>query len=290
MSNLLISILTGLGGMFGYGASDFLASQVTRRIGNIKTIFWEQFIAVFVIGAVLLFVPVDFHFELILLPLGILLAIVYMVAFGTYYKGFEVGNVSVISPIVNSYAWISVLIAHFLFNQRLEGLQIAGIILIVLGVVLVSVQLDKIKTKKVLLVKGLPYALVASLAFGIVPPLYEQIVERMDFLFASFLSTVIASILVFVYSRIMRIKLGLKKEGGKTQLQLFIIAVLTLFATVSVGYGYSVGDSIIVAPVSSGLTVVTVVLAVVFLKERLKLNQIIGIIITVGGIVLTGLA
>ena len=48
------------------------------------------------------------------------------------------------------------------------------------------------------------------------------------------------------------------------------------------------GDAIIVGPVSSSLTVVTVGMAVIFLKEKITRSQGVGIALTIVGIILTG--
>jgi len=38
----LISILGGLGGMFGWGTSDFFANQASDKLGHTKALFWSQ--------------------------------------------------------------------------------------------------------------------------------------------------------------------------------------------------------------------------------------------------------
>ena len=57
----------------------------------------------------------------------------------------------------------------------------------------------------------------------------------------------------------------------------------------STNVGMMVGDSILVVPISSALTVVTILLAIVFLKEKLSKIQVVGILMTLVGIVMTAL-
>ena len=51
---------------------------------------------------------------------------------------------------------------------------------------------------------------------------------------------------------------------------------------------YGVGDASLVAPVSSTYAALTVVLAIIFLKEKVTKKQLGGIIFTIMGIILVG--
>ena len=42
MDKTLISILAGLGGMFGWGVSDFFANLSSEKVGHFKAFFWSQ--------------------------------------------------------------------------------------------------------------------------------------------------------------------------------------------------------------------------------------------------------
>lgn len=55
MDKTLISILGGLGGMFGWGASDFLANAASEKVGHQRTLFWSQVAGLSLIGLAMLF-------------------------------------------------------------------------------------------------------------------------------------------------------------------------------------------------------------------------------------------
>ena len=67
-----------------------------------------------------------------------------------------------------------------------------------------------------------------------------------------------------------------------------VVGLLEAMGILSVSFGLSVGDSIIIAPIASALTLVTVGLAMIFLKEKISRTQAFGILMTVAGIVLMG--
>jgi drug/metabolite transporter (DMT)-like permease len=47
MSSAMISLLCGLGGMFGWGIYDFFAGFYSKKIGPYKTFFWSQLAGLF---------------------------------------------------------------------------------------------------------------------------------------------------------------------------------------------------------------------------------------------------
>ena len=59
MNNTIISILAGLGGMFGWGTSDFFANNASEKVGHTKTFFWSQLAGMLAMGIIfVIFKPV----------------------------------------------------------------------------------------------------------------------------------------------------------------------------------------------------------------------------------------
>jgi len=54
MDKTIISVLGGLGGMIGWGTSDFLANQSSEKIGHFKTFLWSQVSGLLLFAVVLL--------------------------------------------------------------------------------------------------------------------------------------------------------------------------------------------------------------------------------------------
>src|SRR3989344_1395019 len=118
MSRTFISILAGLGGMFGWGTSDFLANAASEKIGHAKTLFWSQ-IAGLVLIAVLLIIT---HTQFVMSPLfflSIVGGVAYALGYLLFYKGFEIGNVSVVSAVVNFQVLFVIAILYFIRGQNL---------------------------------------------------------------------------------------------------------------------------------------------------------------------------
>ena len=73
----------------------------------------------------------------------------------------------------------------------------------------------------------------------------------------------------------------------KTKSMIVIMGIVEAGAVAAVNYGLTVGDAILITPIASALSIVTITLAIVFLKERVSRVQGLGMIAAVAGIVIT---
>jgi bacterial/archaeal transporter family protein len=60
-------------------------------------------------------------------------------------------------------------------------------------------------------------------------------------------------------------------------------------AVAVVNYGLTIGDAILITPIASALSIVTIVLAIIFLKDKITKPQGLGIATAVVGIAVTGI-
>lgn len=293
MDKTLISVLAGLGGMFGWGTSDFLANQSSEKIGHFKTFFWSQVAGLALVGIICLFVLPTFSFSPLLILLLLVSGIGYALGYLFFYKGFEIGNVSVVSAVINLQNIFVIGIAFFLFGQRITGIQVPALLLLLVGVTLVSVNPNDLRKGKVSLVIGVRETLIAAVLFGVFFwPVNQYIVQRTDWLAVNLLTKFIAISTVYLISRINKkdeVALPKKLRTFKAFYPIAAVGILEAIGVLSVSGGLSVGNAIIINPVASALTVVTVGLAIIFLKERITRTQAFGILATVVGIVMIGL-
>lgn len=289
MSKALVSILAGLGGMFGWGVSDFFANLSSGKIGHSKSFFWSQLAGLLLIVIVVVITAPVFNITSALWPFVVLSGVGYTIGYLFLYKGFEVGNVSVVSVVINFNAVLTMLVAYFIYGQRLKGLQIPAVILILLGIALVSVNFKEVlNSKRNLLLKGAKEAIVASVGFGIIHwPITEYVVERASWMWDALLVKVISLIFVFALFLYKNEKLNLPKNVKNAGRTVIIVGVLEALAILSVNFGFTIGDSILVSPIANSVAVVTVSMAAIFLKEKITKVQLIGIIATITGIILS---
>ena len=288
MDKTIISILGGLGGMLGWGISDFFANSASENVGHNKAFFWSQIAGLALIVLLVVFTAPSFTITPLLLSLTIFCGVAYALGYLLFYKGFEIGNVSVVSATINLQVLFIIAISYFLRGQSLTAFQIPAIVLLLVGVTLVSVNLNDLRKGTVSLLKGVKETLAAAVMFGVFYwPLNEFVVEKADWLAVGFITKLTAIVLVFLISAFRKDSLAVKERNNKLYALIAAVGILEAIGVLSATYGQSYGDGIIVAPISSALTVVTVALAMIFSKERISKIQGVGIALAVIGIVMT---
>ena len=83
-------------------------------------------------------------------------------------------------------------------------------------------------------------------------------------------------------------ELYLTQVTTTTKLMLVLIGIIEAGAIAIVNFGLTIGDAILIMPIASALSVVTITMAVVFLKDKITKLQGLGIITAVFGIIVTG--
>jgi drug/metabolite transporter (DMT)-like permease len=286
-----IGFLSGLLSMLGWGIADFLAAKSSRKIGYLPTYFWTQLIA-FLIALIYFFLKFPTlnvnnlpQFLLFLLSAGIL----FMVGSLAFYKGFVVGQVSLVSPIGASWTTVTVILSVIFLKEILPINQIVAIILIILGIILVSTNLKEVfKMKKFLLLAGAKEGFIAMLTWGLSLFLIVPVSKTLGW----FLPVLMLKLfgLLFLLGYVMWTKQSLRINFQLSILTLlFFIGFLDLVAFFGYSFGVEGEYASTIAPVAASFPLVTVVLARIFIKEKIVLNQVFGIVGIIMGLILISL-
>ena len=287
MSAIIQSILAGMGGMFGWGLYDFFGGLFSKRIGNFKTFFWSQLAGL--VFATLLTVAFAINLNIptrivILIPIA---SIFYAVAYLLFFKGFELGNVSIISATMNLWAVFTMLFAFIFLGQRLSTFQFLGVLMIIAGVALVSLKWSDIKDQNIKLLSGIKETILAALLFGIFWNLSEIISEKIGWVSTTLFVKIGIVLFMLLFSLKADRELRIAKTTPKIQMMILFAGVLEAAAVASVNWGLTIGDVILVTPISSALSIVTIAMAVILLKEKITKLQGIGMTMVITGIVMT---
>jgi drug/metabolite transporter (DMT)-like permease len=288
MSKALISILAGLGALFGWGTSDFFANIASDKVGNIKTFLWSQFLGMSFLVLVILFYQPVFDIPLNLFPHIIIAGLGFSFGYLFFYKAFEVGSVPVVSVVINLNSVLTMVVVYLTFGQRLTGYQIPGAVLILGGMMLTSVNFKElIKNKGLSFLAGAKESAIAAIGFGVFAwPFSEYVVERSNWMWTTFIMKVVAVLTVVIFAVLARKSIRVPSDK-KINLYILFVGILEALAVLSLNYGFSVGDSILVAPIANSVALVTITLTAIFLKEKPSKIQIGGIILTALGIILS---
>jgi transporter family protein len=289
MSITLLGILSGIAGMFGWGLYDFLGGVFAKQIGPYKSFFWSQLagLASILLLGFLVTPSMDVHSGVMLLfPIASLL---YSAGYLFFFKGFEIGNLSIVAATMNLWAVFTMLFAFTFMGQRLSALQTIGVLMILAGVTLASLNWSEIRQRKFQLSSGVKETIAGAFFFGIYWNVSEIIVEEVGWLVSTALIKLGIVAFMLLFFTLSKREMGLTGVTTKTITAIFIMGMVEAGAVAIVNYGLTIGDAILITPIASALSIVTIVLAIIFLKDRITKLQGLGIATAVVGIVVTGI-
>lgn len=287
MSSTIISILLGIGGMVGWGIYDFLGGVFSKQIGSFKSLFWSQLAG---LGSILLLAfafKTEFHISILALILSPVAAIVYSAGYLFFFKGFEKGNVSIIAATMNLWAVFTMLFAFIFMGQRLTTTQTIGVFMIIFGATLASLDWSSIRSQKFQLSLGVKETILGAFFFGMFWNISEIISEEVDWLLTTLLVKFCISIFLLLFSFAVKQEIDLMKIPAKTKYAILLMGIIEVIAVALVNYGLTIGDAILITPIASALSIVTIALAVIFLKDKLSKLQGLGIATAILGIIST---
>ena len=269
-------LLLALGASLAWGVADFVGPLLSRTLGSLRVLFWGQLGGVAAIGLAVAIRgegPRGF---------GVLYAIAAsfggMLGLFAYYRGMQIGAISVVAPIAGISAVVPVVFG-IATGDKPSVSQVAGIACAILGVVLASVEHHE-GTRRI--ATGVGLALLAALGFGFYFP-WMHAAGKVDFWWASvvFRSTALLMLAGIVAAKRPTLRLSARD----------------LAIVVAVGIGDTLGNVLFAASSEHGLVsltavlaslypIVTVLLAAAVLRERMAPLQRLGIVMTLTGVVL----
>lgn len=322
-------IISGLTAALCWGVADFFARIAARTGGTFRTLLIMQFIATVALLAVamplglltLVGLPPQLTFAAVLLNLTILAGTALL------YHAFAIGTLAIVSPIAASYAAVTALLAIVFSREHPQLPQILGIASTLGGVILTSAAssytpgdhanplplLDDgtatpyIRKAPLSLASGLPEALISTLIFGFCYWALRFVVPGLGGITVAFIgkaSDLIALLLLGLAAALLRQPKPSQTVAQRAapslpvqpahQWRIFLLAVIptALFDTAAnIAYNLGIAGSLtsVVAVLSSLFSAVTVLLAWIFLGERLSPWQWVGVIAIFLGIALVSL-
>lgn len=279
-----LGIIFGIIAMISWGTADFFVAKAVRKTSVFKTFIWSQ-----MIGVILFFLIFSLFFKFpflsfttiaVILITGFLGAISYL----AFYKGLQVGKVSIISPIAACWAVVTVVLSLIFLDETLTTIQAIGVGLAILGAILTSFKLhDLLKLKLTNIATGVEYAIIALLASGIYFVFIDALVAELSWFIPMLLIKTVAVFYLLAYSGATKKNISFPKNVA---LFVILIGVLEVIAFLSYGVGVTSEYTAIVAPISAAFPMVTIILARIFFRETLEINQKIGIVSVLTGLVL----
>lgn len=295
-STLIIAVLSGLSGMFGWGLADFFAKKTIDTVGDTATLMWAHIYGVVIVCSIVLAratagnqvvnIPTQTKELGVLAFFGVLQALVYFFV----YRAFGKGKLAILNPVFSSYSGIVVLLSVIIFKEVLPQWQLVTLFFIFMGIVVMNIDHDSFAIKKLKLTKvsGMFDILAAVALAAIWTVLWSNFVSGKDWLVYAAIMYIFMTITIFFICMVQRINLNVLTP--KTWKYFFLIGISEVVAYIGVSYGYSLtSHTSIVAVLSAAFSLPTFLLAYWLLKERVNIFQVIGAVIVVAGVVLVSL-
>ncbi len=282
-------MIYGLIAMLGWGVSNFVAAQLSRKIGALNAVFWNT---VGVFTFMLLGLPL-FHQNLFLASsydFFILMAAGGFLALGgiAFYKGTSLGKVSLVSPLSASWPIVVAVVTIFSTHESPGALKTLALLLIFMGGLVASLKLTKSTKIFSFSDPGIPYALLALGAWSFAFYLFGVVLTASPWLTANVYFVFWAALVTFAYGIHKRVKFSFTPY--KTQLKLFLLfTVSATCASISYSLGVRSLQATLTAAITNASPAVTTLLAWILIRERLTWIQKGGIISIIAGLIILSL-
>jgi drug/metabolite transporter (DMT)-like permease len=287
MNTTILSIVLGIGGMIGWGIYDFLGSVFAKQVGSFKALFWSQLAGLLSILVLAFTFKTSINVPIFVLVLFPIAAIFYSAGYLFFFKGFEIGNVSIIAATMNLWAVFTMVFAFLLMGQRLSTMQTIGVMMILAGATLASIHWNEISNQSFQLSAGVKEAIFGAFFFGAFWNISELISEEVGWLLTTLLVKFGIIVFLLLFALPAKQAIGVTNISTKTKIMILLMGMIEAGAVALVNYGLTIGDAILITPIASALSVVTIALAIIFLNDKVTKIQGVGILTTIAGIIVT---
>lgn len=293
---LLIAILAGLGGMLGWGFADFFAKKTIDQIGSIATLVWAHIFGTFILILVAWFqlivqgahlsTPQSLGGWGAVAFFGALQAIVYFLA----YKGFGKGQLAVLNPVFASYAGLAALISILIFGEILSTNLLIALVVIFAGILLLNIDTKALLNKRLNLthVPGLKEVGLAAILAAFWQLFWDKLVRGQDWVLYTLLMYTFMTITAFVLGKFTKTNLTLPKQSLWKFLMFIGLGEVVAYLALTLGFSATRFTSIVIV-LAGAFSLPTIILARLFLKEKVTAIQTIGSLVIITGVVVLSL-
>ena len=285
-------MIYGLLAAIGWGTTDFLAAVSGRRLGSLPALAVSQLVGIVLATALFLVNGQGVASLHGLVWFLIANGLIAMVAYSLHYRALELGPVAVVSPVGAGYAVVGFALAVLLLPNETPGaVAILGGIVTICGVFLVSANLPALRAGLHERPPGLWWAVGSAVGFGVAGFILGVIAKDSNDWIATLFTTRVVLVLAYIPLLVAR-RRTFHKVAGATAIAYVAAAAAGAFDLMGVA-SYSAGATrgflSVVLAASAVFPAIAVALSVVFLKERLVVNQYVGIAVVIGGLLLLAL-
>ena len=288
--------------------------MATRRVGVVRTSLGMQTIGLAAYAVTLAALGRWPTFELQQLPYGLALSVIGMLSLAALYRAFALGPIAVVSPVVASYAALTVVLIVVFLGERLTSGQALAIGVTFIGVAVASTDVRELRrtfgrpstlaplphmqpsvadtlpsvAEQGPLPLGVRIGFFATLGFAVWSAIFAVGVRATDGLALIVLQRSFSVVLLTLFVVLRGI--SLRPLAARPAISLVAATgVLDTGANVLLALGIASGYATFVMTGSGAYPLIPALLAIAVLRERLAPNQYVGVAVLVAGLVGLGL-
>lgn len=282
-----MGIVFGLGAALFWGLGDFAITTLARYVGTARCLLYIQLFSLLSWIVLLAVFPHEATGGWNPWLLAALAGVFHVAGLATTYRAFEIGTLSFVSPIASSFAIVTTLM-FVIAGDGPPMLALLGICLLVSGIIVAT---RATPSDGPVTLRGVPEAIASAIAFGVMFWLiYAYVKGPLGDVYPLILLKVMSSSFAMIYvARSPRIEVAETPPVKRLVVIAFVAAMCDTLAWVSYLFGSRESHGAVGTALASLFSVVTIILAGIFLKERLNRFQWVGVAIVLGGILLVSL-
>ena len=196
-----------------------------------------------------------------------------------YFKALDIGTVSKVTPVDKTSIILTLILSTIFLNEQITITKIISIILILLGTFLTIKKDDKNNNNN----KWIIYAVLTAIFTSTTTILSKIGIENTNTTLITFLRTLIVLIILMIIVIIKKKYNFLKTIKSKSWIFIILSGLSTSLSWLFYFKALSLGEASIVFPIEKLSLVVSILISVLFLKEKINKKQTIGIIIIIIG-------
>lgn len=294
----MLTIILGFATSLVYGFADFFGAIASRRIRPVTVTFASGAIGLAFLLALSIFVGADFSPGALFW--GTAAGITSAIAMSALYASLAIGPISVVSPLSAVISAIVPSIVGFAQGERFSGLGFAALAAILVAVVLVGfVPGQDVRLPSP---KGLILGVIAGAGIGVVLICLDQAPADSGLapviLLRGSAAAILGVFVLFAFGKAIRKERAANamkssttgssvKPKEKVPVKFwYSVAVTGLFdssANVFFILASRIGSLTVVSVLTALYPLGTIILARIFLKEKLARTQTIGVLLALGG-------
>lgn len=196
-----------------------------------------------------------------------------------YFKALDLGTVSKVTPVDKTSIVLTLILSSLFLNEKITSIKIISIVLILSGTFLTIKKESKDSKDN----KWIIYAILTAVFTSTTTVLSKIGIESTNTTLITFLRTIVVLIILTTITLFKKKYKSIKDIEKRSWLFIILSGLSTSLSWLFYFKALALGEASVVFPIEKLSLVVSILISITFLKEKVNKKQIIGIIIIVIG-------